>query len=276
MLRRVLVLFTLINFLFSFKSISQTENLDQNLISEKTIVVYSLLNKETEREKIFNIHKTLSSLGLDVVNYIDSLNTHTSNEITNSLLRYFDSREVKNTMLFSEKNNSISFYGLGFFNQKKESPKLILSGDSVFNELKNRIVNSKTKQKNFLLPPQPEILLKAKIKPFRKILIKPDISKDKVGVTTKINTELPKNIIQVEEKDDYRFYFSNGVNYIIQFYTGTESFIQKTFNLKNLNPTSNKKTTILVLEHTATRSRFFYFNPKHSEKEDVLLDFLSN
>ena len=82
--------------------------------------------------------------------------------------------------------------------------------------------------------------------------------------------------IQVEEKEDYRFYFSNGVNYIIQFYTGTESFIQKTFNLKNRNPTSNKKTTILVLEHTATRNRFFYFNPKYSEKEDVLLSFLSN
>ena len=274
--RRVLVFFTLINFIFSINGISQKDNLDQNFISEKSIVVYSLLNKETETEKVFNIHKTLSSLGLDVVNYIDSLNTHTSNEITNSLLRYFDSREVKNTMLFSEKNNSISFYGLDFFNQKKESPKLILSGDSVFNKLKNRIVNSKTKQKNFLLPPQPETLLKAKIKPFRKILIKPDISKDKVGVTIKINTELPKNIIQVEEKDDYRFYFSNGINYIIEFYTGTESFIQKTFNLKSLNPTSNKKTTVLVLEHTATRNRFFYFNPKHTEKEDVLLDFLSN
>ena len=217
--RRVLVFFTLINFIFFINGISQKDNLDQNFISEKSIVVYSLLNKETETEKVFNIHKTLSSLGLDVVNYIDSLNTHTSNEITNSLLRYFDSREVKSIVLFSEKNNSISFYGLGFFNQKKESPKLILSGDSVFNKLKNRIIESKTKQKNFLLPPQPEVLLKAKIKPFRKILIKPDISKDKVGVTIKINTELPKNIIQVEEKDDYRFYFSNGVNYIIQFYT---------------------------------------------------------
>ena len=274
--RRVLVFFTLINFIFSINGISQKDNLDQNFISEKSIVVYSLLNKETETEKVFNIHKTLSSLGLDVVNYIDSLNTHTSNEITNSLLRYFDSREVKSIVLFSEKNNSISFYSLGFFNQKKESPKLILSGDSVFNKLKNRIIDSKTKQKNFLLPPQPEVLLKAKIKPFRKILIKPDISKDKVGVTIKINTELPKNIIQVEEKDDYRFYFSNGINYIIEFYTGTESFIQKTFNLKSLNPTSNKKTTVLVLEHTATRNRFFYFNPKHTEKEDVLLDFLSN
>ena len=54
MLRRVLVLFTLINFLFSFNSISQTENLDQNFISEKTIVVYSLLNKETESNAFEN------------------------------------------------------------------------------------------------------------------------------------------------------------------------------------------------------------------------------
>jgi len=276
MSRRVSILFTLINFLFSFNGVGQKENLKESFISEKSVVVYSLLNKETEKEKILNIHKTLSSLGLDVVNYIDSLNTHTSNEITTNLLKYLDSREVKNTVLFSEKNNSLSFYGLGFFNQKKEPPKLILSGDSVFNKLKNKVINSKVNQKNFLLPPQPEVLLKAKIKPFRKILIKPDISKDKIGITTKINTELPKNIIQVEEKEDYRFYFSNGVNYIIQFYTGTESFIQKTFNLKNLNPTSNKKTTILVLEHTATRNRFFYFNPKYSEKEDVLLSFLSN
>ena len=276
MSRRVSILFTLINFLFSFNGVGQKENSNESFISEKSVFVYSLLNKETEKEKILNIHKTLSSLGLDVVNYIDSLNTHTSNEITTNLLKYLDSREVKNTVLFSEKNNSLSFYGLGFFNQKKEPPKLILSGDSVFNKLKNKVINSKVNQKNFLLPPQPEVLLKAKIKPFRKILIKPDISKDKIGITTKINTELPKNIIQVEEKEDYRFYFSNGVNYIIQFYTGTESFIQKTFNLKNLNPTSNKKTTILVLEHQPQENRFFYFNPKYSEKEDVLLSFLSN
>ena len=276
MLRRVLVLFTLINFLFSFNSISQTENLDQNFISEKTIVVYSLLNKETEKEKIFNIHKTLSSLGLDVVNYIDSLNTHTSNEITNSLLRYFDSREVKNTMLFSEKNNSISFYGLEFFNQKKESPKLILSGDSVFNELKNRIVNSKTKQKNFLLPPQPETLLKAKIKPSGRILRKPNLEKDKIGITIKLNINPPQNTTFVEEKDDYRFYFSNGINYVVHFYQGTEYFIQKTYNLENLNPTSNKKTLMLVLEHTATRNKYFYTNNNITNKEELLLDFLSN
>ena len=276
MLRRVLVLFTLINFLFSFNSISQTENLDQNFISEKTIVVYSLLNKDTEKEKIFNIHKTLSSLGLDVVNYIDSLNTHTSNEITNSLLRYFDSREVKNTILYSEKNNSISFYGLEFFNQKKESPKLILSGDSVFNELKNRIVNSKTKQKNFLLPPQPETLLKAKIKPSGRILRKPNLEKDKIGITIKLNINPPQNTTFVEEKDDYRFYFSNGINYVVHFYQGTEYFIQKTYNLENLNPTSNKKTLMLVLEHTATRNKYFYTNNNITNKEELLLDFLSN
>ena len=126
MSRRVSILFTLINFLFSFNGVGQKENLKESFISEKSVVVYSLLNKETEKEKILNIHKTLSSLGLDVVNYIDSLNTHTSNEITTNLLKYLDSREVKNTVLFSEKNNSLSFYGLGFFNQKKEPPKLIL------------------------------------------------------------------------------------------------------------------------------------------------------
>ena len=276
MRRRVLVFFTLTHFLFSFNSISQLNNIEDGFISEKSIVIYSFLNKDSVTEKIFNLHNKLSSLGLDVVNYIDSLNTQTSNEISNNLVQYLNSREVKNTILFSEKNKLISFYGLDFFNQQKENPRLMISGDSVFNKLKNKIINSKTKQKNFLLPPKPEVLFKINVKPFGRILRKPDTSKDKIGIITKINTELPKNIIQIEEKEDYRFYFSNGINYIIHFYTGTESFIQKTFNLKNLNPTSNKKTTVLVLEHTATRNRFFYFNPKYNEKEGLLLDFLSN
>ena len=99
MSRRVSILFTLINFLFSFNGVGQKENLKESFISEKSVVVYSLLNKETEKEKILNIHKTLSSLGLDVVNYIDSLNTHTSNEITTNLLKYLDSRAVSYTHL---------------------------------------------------------------------------------------------------------------------------------------------------------------------------------
>tara|TARA_X000001036_G_scaffold305381_1_gene284276 strand:- start:636 stop:1424 length:789 start_codon:yes stop_codon:yes gene_type:complete len=261
---------------FLQEGFSQSDNKNRGFSLEKSIVVYSFKNKEKEKEEIFKIHQKLTSIGVDVVNYIDSLNIYTSQETNKSLLEYIKKREIKNTIVFSESNKSIQFFSFNFFEKPNALPTLVLSGDSVFNLLKTKIITLKSKQKNFLFSPQPEVLLKVKIKPSGRILRKPNLEKDKIGITIKLNINPPQNTTFVEEKDDYRFYFSNGINYVVHFYQGTEYFIQKTYNLENLNPTSNKKTLMLVLEHTATRNKYFYTNNNITNKEELLLDFLSN
>ena len=276
MIIRTLVLFTLISFVFLKDVVSQTNTKNKNFSLEKSLVVYSFKNKEKEKEKISKIHQKLTSIGVDVVNYIDSLNIHTSQETTNSLLEYLKKREITNTIVFSESNKSIQFFSFDFFEKPKSPPILVLSGDSVFNLLKTKIITSKSKQKNFLFSPQPEVLLKVKVKPFGRIIRKPNLQKDKIGITTKLNITPPQNTTFVEQKEDYRFYFSNGINYVVHFYQGTEYFIQKTYNINNLNPTSNKEILVLVLEHTATRNKYFYTNNNITKKEELLLDFLSN
>lgn len=276
MTTRTLVLFSLISLVFLQEVFSQSDNKNRGFSLEKSIVVYSFKNKEKEKEEIFKIHQKLTSIGVDVVNYIDSLNIYTSQETNKSLLEYIKKREIKNTIVFSESNKSIQFFSFNFFEKPNALPTLVLSGDSVFNLLKTKIITLKSKQKNFLFSPQPEVLLKVKIKPSGRILRKPNLEKDKIGITTKLNINPPQNTTFVEEKDDYRFYFSNGINYVVHFYQGTEYFIQKTYNLENLNPTSNKKTLMLVLEHTATRNKYFYTNNNITNKEELLLDFLSN
>ena len=276
MTTRTLILFSLISLVFLQEVFSQSDNKNRGFSLEKSIVVYSFKNKEKEKEEIFKIHQKLTSIGVDVVNYIDSLNIYTSQETNKSLLEYIKKREIKNTIVFSESNKSIQFFSFNFFEKPNALPTLVLSGDSVFNLLKTKIITLKSKQKNFLFSPQPEVLLKVKIKPSGRILRKPNLEKDKIGITTKLNINPPQNTTFVEEKDDYRFYFSNGINYVVHFYQGTEYFIQKTYNLENLNPTSNKKTLMLVLEHTATRNKYFYTNNNITNKEELLLDFLSN
>ena len=83
-------------------------------------------------------------------------------------------------------------------------------------------------------------------------------------------------IVVVEEKEDYRFYYSNGINYFITFYKGTESFLKNTYGVDGLELGSNKETLILVLEHTATRNKLFYFNKEKTSEQELLSEFLSN
>ena len=89
-------------------------------------------------------------------------------------------------------------------------------------------------------------------------------------------SDTPKNILKVEKKEDYRFYFSNGINYIISFYRGTNSFLKNTFGIKGLDKHPNEKTLVLVLEHTATRNKFFYYKEKVKDKKTLLLNFFKN
>ena len=81
-------------------------------------------------------------------------------------------------------------------------------------------------------------------------------------------------IVLVEPKDDYRFYYANGINYIINFYKGSEEFLFNSFGVDGLSSTSNKERLILVLENTASRNKFFYFTDDETQ-EQLLLRFLS-
>ena len=83
-------------------------------------------------------------------------------------------------------------------------------------------------------------------------------------------------MVRVDKKEDYRFYYSNGINYFISFYTGTESFLNKTYGIVGLGENSNKEILVLVLEHTATRNKLFYFNKKIKTETELLKEFLSN
>ena len=64
--------------------------------------------------------------------------------------------------------------------------------------------------------------------------------------------------------------------YFITFYKGTESFLKNTYGVEGLERGSNKETLILVLEHTATRNKLFYFNKEKTSEQELLSEFLSN
>tara|TARA_B100002051_G_scaffold7982_1_gene6740 strand:- start:2255 stop:3067 length:813 start_codon:yes stop_codon:yes gene_type:complete len=246
---------------------------NQNL-QHKTLVVFSLLEEGEQNNKIKKIHNKLTSFGVDVVNYIDSININVSAETKENLVSYLNERGVKKVLFYSEKKKEISFYSFDYFVKKTPNPITSLKGDSVFLSLKETLVERKEKQTTFLFSPTPEIINKIKIKPFNKILNKPNLTNQKIAITDslKITTQ---NLILVEPKEDFRFYYANGINYIIQFFRGKEGFLQKTFNIKELSPTSNKETLLLVLEHTATRNKYFYFKDKTLSETDLLKSFLN-
>ena len=120
------------------------------------------------------------------------------------------------------------------------------------------------------------IIEKVTINPFNKILLKPNLKNQKIGVTSQFNLDQSFGLVLVEAREDYRFYYSNGINYFIGFLKGTESFLKKTYSIDGLEPNSNKEILVLVLEHTATRNKLFYFNKKTTSKKNLLDEFLSN
>ena len=152
-----------------------------------------------------------------------------------------------------------------------------IKGDSVLNKLKEELINKKLTQNTFLYSPQPELINKVKVNSFNKILLKPNLQNQKIGSTKNYNTNQGEaEIVIVEEKEDYRFYYSNGINYFLTFYKGTESFLKNTYSIDGLEQESNKEILILVLEHTATRNKLFYFNKETISEQELLSEFLSN
>ena len=242
----------------------------------KTAVVFSLLDKTKEKNTLTKIHKNLISLGIDVVNYVDVVNIKTSTEVKQNLFEYFKNREITNILFYNEIKQDIGLFTTNYIINEKEAPFKSIKGDSVLLRLKEELLKTPTKQKTFLYSPKPEVIKKVKVKPFNKILLKPDLKNQKIGTTKTYDIDQKLGLVRVDKKEDYRFYYSNGINYFISFYIGTESFLNKTYGIVGLEENSNKEMLVLVLEHTATRNKLFYFNKKTKTETELLKEFLSN
>ena len=247
----------------------------QTPIQNKTLVVFSFLNKENENQNLLDTHKNLIAIGVDAVNYINLLNLNSSPDIKKSINDYLKNREIKNILFYNEESKEINLLTLGSF-LNNQQPYMSIKGDSVLKKLKEELINKKLTQNTFLYSPKPEVIDKVKVKPFNKILVKPNLENQKIGSIKNYNTNQAVEIVVVEEKEDYRFYYSNGINYFITFYKGTESFLKNTYDVDGLDRGSNKETLILVLEHTATRNKLFYFNKEKTSEQELLSEFLSN
>ena len=247
----------------------------QTPIQNKTLVVFSFLNKENENQNLLDTHNNLIAIGVDAVNYINLLNLNSSPDIKKSINDYLKNREIKNILFYNEESKEVNLLTLSSF-LNNQQPYMSIKGDSVLNKLKEELINKKLTQNTFLYSPQPEVINKVKVKPFNKILVKPNLENQKIGSIKNYNTNQAVEIVVVEEKEDYRFYYSNGINYFITFYKGTESFLKNTYDVDGLERGSNKETLILVLEHTATRNKLFYFNKEKTSEQELLSEFLSN
>jgi len=247
----------------------------QTPIQNKTLVVFSFLNKENENQNLLDTHKNLKAIGVDAVNYINLLNLNSSPDIKKSINDYLKNREIKNILFYNEESKEINLLTLSSF-LNNQQPYMSIKGDSVLNKLKVELINKKLTQNTFLYSPQPELINKVKVNSFNKIILKPNLENQKIGSTKNYNTNQAAEIVIVEEKEDYRFYYSNGINYFLTFYKGTESFLKNTYSIDGLEQGSNKEILILVLEHTATRNKLFYFNKETTSEQELLSEFLSN
>ena len=247
----------------------------QTPIQNKTLVVFSFLNKENENQNLLDTHKNLIAIGVDAVNYINLLNLNSSKDIKKSINDYLKIREIKNILFYNEESKEINLFTLGSF-LNNQQPYMSIKGDSVLNKLKDELIDKNLTQNTFLYSPHPEVINKVRVNSFNKIILKPNLENQKIGSIKNYNTNQAAEIVIVEEKEDYRFYYSNGINYFLTFYKGTESFLKNTYTIDGLEQGSNKETLILVLEHTATRNKLFYFNKEKTSEQELLSEFLSN
>ena len=143
---------------YNLTLIGQTPTFKETFLSEKSVVLYSLKDPKTTTTTLSELHKNFSSLGFDVVNYLDSINMFISDEVTKNLTAYFNEREIKNIIFYSQKQESLSFFLPKNILTLNKKPEFIIKGDSVFFLLKKTIIKNKITQKNFLLSPFPEVI----------------------------------------------------------------------------------------------------------------------
>ena len=257
-----------------FKNNKENKSFFKENLGKKTIVFFSFDEKKNQIKTINNTHQKLTSLGFDVINYINIVDFYISQEVQRQLVEYFNLRGVEILVFYQkerEKEIKIRFCN---YNNKitlvdETKGGYSFFGENVFYEIKKDLLSTNTKQTTFLFSPDPEIIYNINVKKRTRIKNLPKFKKQELGIVLENVTEETKkqilslfntNTIEVEEKVDYRFYFSNGINYVIKFLTGTTEALKNIYNLKELKGVGYKKQTILVLENTISQNRYYHFN----------------
>lgn len=258
--------------LFSKKINNNGDFFNKNL-GKKTVVFFSF-NKNMDVKKIINeSHKSFVSLGVDVVSYVSYNDFYISKEVQTNFLNYFISREIEILVFYQKETEKekIDFFAFDkTINIIKESEgTLSFVGTNPFELIKQKITKSRPNPTTFLFSPKPEFLNDINIKKFTKIKNPPKLTNEKVGIVfKKESNEIKATILslfnkktkEVETKEDYRFYFSNGINYIIRFVSGTTISLKNIYKLDDLIGNDYNTQTILILENTASQNKYFYFN----------------
>ena len=257
-----------------FKNNKENKSFFKENLGKKTIVFFSFDEKNNQIKTINNTHQKLTGLGFDVINYINIVDFYISQEVQRQLVEYFNLRGVEILVFYQkerEKEIKIRFCN---YNNKitlvdETKGGYSFFGENVFYEIKKDLLSTNTKQTTFLFSPDPEIIYNINVKKRTRIKNLPKFKKQELGIVLENVTEETKkqilslfntNTIEVEEKVDYRFYFSNGINYVIKFLTGTTEALKNIYNLKELKGVGYKKQTILVLENTISQNRYYHFN----------------
>ena len=274
-----------------FKNNKENKNFFKENLGKKTIVFFSFDEKNNQIKTINNTHQKLTGLGFDVINYINIVDFYISQEVQRQLVEYFNLRGVEILVFYQkerEKEIKIRFCN---YNNKitlvdETKGGYSFFGENIFYEIKKDLLSTNTKQTTFLFSPDPEIIYNINVKKRTRIKNLPKFKKQELGIVLENVTEETKkqilslfntNTIEVEEKVDYRFYFSNGINYVIKFLTGTTEALKNIYNLKELKGVSYKKQTILVLENTISQNRYYHFNETPTiNKIDLTKTFLKH
>jgi len=277
--------------LFFFKNNKENKNFFKENLGKKTIVFFSFDEKNNQIKTINNTHQKLTGLGFDVINYINIVDFYISQEVQRQLVEYFNLRGVEILVFYQkerEKEIKIRFCN---YNNKitlvdETKGGYSFFGENVFYEIKKDLLSTNTKQTTFLFSPDPEIIYNINVKKRTRIKNLPKFKKQELGIVLENVTEETKkqilslfntNTIEVEEKVDYRFYFSNGINYVIKFLTGTTEALKNIYKLKELKGVGYKKQTILVLENTISQNRYYHFNETPTiNKIDLTKTFLKH
>ena len=121
---------------YNLTLIGQPPTFKETFLSEKSVVLYSLKDPKKTTKTLTELHQNLSSLGFDVVNYLDSINMFVSNEVTKNLIIYFNETEIKNIIFYSQNEKTLSVYSPKNILNTNKKPEFIIAGDSVFFLLK--------------------------------------------------------------------------------------------------------------------------------------------
>jgi hypothetical protein len=274
-----------------FKNNKENKSFFKENLGKKIIVFFSFDEKKNQIKTINNTHQKLTGLGFDVINYINIVDFYISQEVQRQLVEYFNLRGVEVLVFYQkerEKEIKIRFCN---YNNKitlvdETKGGYSFFGENVFYEIKKDLLSTNTKQTTFLFSPDPEIIYNINVKKRTRIKNLPKFKKQELGIVLENVTEETKkqilslfstNTIEVEEKVDYRFYFSNGINYVIKFLTGTTEALKNIYKLKELKGVGYKKQTILVLENTISQNRYYHFNETPTiNKIDLTKTFLKH